>query len=118
MTNKDFLTAISTAEIDIDKVAKIESQYMAKLPYELKKFISVCGEVISLDEYRVLSFLEILYANDELQVDFTKEKVLPLIDCKDNTFIVYHLDTNNWSMYDIIELISFNYKNNFSEFFE
>ena len=49
----------------------------------------------------MLSFDEILEAEEDLDVEFRKEKMIPLIDCMDNDFIVYKTDTRTWMIYNI-----------------
>ena len=35
--------------------------------------------------------------------DFDAKKILPLIDCGDNDFIVFHIGTNKWSRFNIVD---------------
>ena len=50
---------------------------------------------------------EIINASEDLKVDFVTNKMIPLVDCGENDFIVYHFDTKKWSMYNIIDNCAF-----------
>lgn len=43
------------------------------------------------DGVRILAFKEILNAKEELHVDFKADGIIPVADCGENDFIVYHL---------------------------
>ena len=84
------------------KVSKIEAVYNHKLPDEVAKIISSPSSIsFSNDQYRILSYDEILNASNELKIDFNKYNIIPIIDCSDNDFIVYNFKTNSWSKFNI-----------------
>ena len=111
-----FLQAVSDNEVDFDKVSKIQEIYGFTLTEEIEKLVSKCGESVFIsEECRLLALSEILNANEELHVNFVLQKILPLFDCFDNDFIVWHYDIQKWSLYNIIDQISFNYKTELTE---
>lgn len=103
MTVKEFMEQFSHFKIDEKKVRKIEKVYGATLTEEIQKIISNCSETVFLDEYRVLSFKEIVDAQDDLHVDFKGMNIIPVVDCGDNDFIVYHSNSDEWSKFNIID---------------
>ena len=104
MTRKEYIVAISKCDIDSDIISQIESVYGCSLPVAIKRMLSCSGESVFFDDgYRTLSVAEILDAEKDLHVDFGALRMIPVIDCGENDFIVYHTAEGNWSKFNIIE---------------
>ena len=88
MNLKKFIEKYTTAPIKEKKVAEIVKAYGAELPEEVQHFVSACGnEPLFLEDdktnadFRVLSFDEIVDAEEDMDTDFKSMKMIPLIDC-------------------------------------
>ena len=104
---KEFIEKVKNNVIDLQRVEQIENVYKVSLPELAKHIISFKEKDIFFDDYRILSYEEILAANEELHVPFTEERIIPFIDCMDNDFIVYDIDNKSWTKYNIVEKIKF-----------
>lgn len=114
MTKKDYLTQLVDEKINEEKVKKTEKIYGIEFPLLVKKIISSAEECVFLEEgYRLLSYNEINEASADLHLDFGKKGILPLIDCGENDFIVYHYNDGIWSKFNIIDEVVFKKKNTF-----
>ena len=69
------------------------------------------------DFYRLLSFDEIINANDEFGLSLTSLNLLPLIDCGENDFICYNYKTNNWCKFNVTDEVRFSEKASILEYF-
>lgn len=67
------------------------------------------------NSYRLLSYDEILNAEEELQVEFGKQGILPLIDRGENDFISYGTKDGTWFVFNIVDEIKFKEKESLSE---
>ena len=104
MTNREYMDTLSVAQIDKAKVEMVCSTYGADFPNIVKKIISSADETVFLDNgYRRLSISEIIDAEKDLHVQFRKKGILPLMDCGENDFIVYHFVDNFWSYFNIVD---------------
>ncbi len=104
MTKKEYIQELAGYTVDSVQVTKIEKQYNALLPDMIKKIISNAAESVFFDDgSRVLSFDEIMDAEKDLHVKFSENEIIPLIDNGENDFIVYHLQDNMWSMFNIVD---------------
>lgn len=116
MNNIEFLKMISEVSVDTDKVLKLISVYGKGIPETIERIVSCNETTIFLDKIRILSYDEILDATTELHVDFVAKKLVPIADCGDNDFVVYHLKDKVWSKYNIIEDCSFKRKEKFEDY--
>lgn len=108
MTQKRYLECVSQKKIEEKKVLDIQKVYGAELPDLIKKIISNSDEPVFFDDgVRILSFKEILNAEKDLHVDFQSKGIIPIADCGENDFIVYHFKEAFWSKFNIIDEISF-----------
>lgn len=118
MTRKEYLASIEKCNINVAKVEKIKKVYKNELPGIVKQMISFYEESVFFDdEWRTLSFSEIVEAEQDLHVDFVKLGMIPVVDCGENDFIVYHFGDGIWSKFNIIEECVFKKKVGLSEFF-
>lgn len=69
------------------------------------------------DFYRLLSFDEIINANDEFGLSLTSLNLLPLIDCGENDFICYNYKTANWCKFNVTDEVRFSEKASILEYF-
>ena len=118
MTIKDYLAEVIKCEVIDAKVAEIKKVYNKELPDIIKQIVSYSEESVFFDnEWRTLSFSEIVEAEKDLHVDFVKLGIIPVIDCGENDFIVYHFDDGVWSKFNIIDECSFKKKEELSGLF-
>ena len=104
MTRKEYIVAIGKCNIASDAIPKIESVYGCSLAASIKRMLSYSEESVFFDDdFRTLSAAEILDAEKDLHVDFSSLQLIPVIDCGENDFIVYHAAEGNWSKFNIIE---------------
>ena len=104
MTKKEYLEQLSKKEIESKKVAKVQEIYGMEFPEIVNKIISNSNESIFFDDdCRMLSFDEIVDAEKDLHVDFKGKGIIPLVDCGENDFVVYHFKDGIWSKFNIID---------------
>ncbi len=116
MTKQEYLEQISEKKADTAKVKKMEDIYGAALPGLVRKIVSNNDETIFFDDgVRILSFDEIVDAESDLHVDFKAKGIIPIADCGENDFIVYHLNDSIWSKFNIIDETIFKKKNELSD---
>lgn len=109
MNKQEFIENLHVNKIDGVKVKKIEDLYKCNISEEVKQIVSNCDETIFFDDddSRVLSFREIMDAEEDLHVEFIKKKMIPLFDCLDNDFVVYKTDTHMWMKFNIVDEIDY-----------
>ena len=110
-----YFESITKKEIDLGKVEKIQNIYNKVLPEEVQRIVSNAESSIFLDDVRILSYKEILNAEYDLHVDFKTKQMIPLADCGDNDFVVYHFDTHEWSKFNIIDEVTFKKRKTLAE---
>lgn len=115
MTVSMYMEKVSATNIDSELVEKISEEYDVKLPELVEKLISVSGKGAFVDGYRFLSFSEILYAEEDWGISLKKKKIIPIVDCSDNDFIVYNACEKEWQMYNIVDEISFRHTDEFTD---
>ncbi len=116
MTKNEYLEQISQKEVDSEKVKLIKSIYGSNIPEVIQKIISNSDETVFLDDgVRILSYEEIIDAENDLHVEFSAKAMIPVADCGDNDFIVYHVDDKIWSKFNIIDETVFKKKDELSE---
>jgi hypothetical protein len=116
MTKKEYLEKIACEKVDEEKVAKVEEVYGNQLPKILKQIVSHAESTEFLDDGgRILALNEILDATKDLHVDFQEKNMIPMVDCGENDFIVYHFNDAIWSKFNIIEECVFKKKNTLNE---
>lgn len=118
MRKKEYLEEILKANINNDKVVRIQNLYGAELPEIIKRIISNSDESQFFDDdTRILSDAEILDAKQDLHIDFKSKGIIPIADCNENNFIVYHFNDNIWSKFNIVDESVYNKKESFSDLF-
>ncbi len=115
MKGIDIVGIIMKCSIDQHKKKIIEQKYCCELPEIVSKIITVAEEPIFFNSNRILSFDEICEAEEEFNVSFIEKQMIPLIDCSDNDFIVYHFDSKKWSKFNIVDECVFKEKESLYE---
>ena len=115
MTITEYLDNLDSLNIDNSKVNIIEEIYSTSLPEDIQRIISNCNKTQFISDYRLLSFDEIVNAEEDLEVEFTELNLIPVFDCGDNDFAVYHIDTKKWSLFNIIDYTPFKVKESLKE---
>lgn len=116
MTAKEYLGSLESLKLEKEKVDRIESLYADNLPEIIQKIVSNSREAVFFDDdSRVLSYDEIVDAEKDLHVSFKDKGILPLVDCGDNDFIVYHFADKTWSKFNITDETIFRKKNSLEE---
>lgn len=103
MNKKEFIEVVKSTKINYTNLSGIEQRYGKISCATVCQLLSIQKETLFFDEFRLLSIDEIINAPEELHVDFDAKKILPLIDCGDNDFIVFHIGTNKWSRFNIVD---------------
>ena len=115
MNAKEYLSNVMHQSIDEMKTTILEKQYHMQFPEIIKHMISCNNDPIFFDDKRVLSYREMMDAEKDLHVDFSGRGIFPVIDCGENDFIVYHSSKNNWSIFNIVDEISFKQREQLEE---
>ena len=107
MTSKELLDKLTQTEPSPTFLSQAEKCYGPIRDPEVKRLLSLQKDALFFDDCRLLSHDEILHASEQLHVDFPEKGILPLIDCGDNDFIVFHLKTGRWSRFNIVDESTF-----------
>ena len=118
MTGKEFILLLKNESAHKDVIIEIEAKYGMKLPMLVQKIISYSQESIFFENgWRTLSTKDVLEASEDLHVDFSALKILPLFDTGDNDFIVYCIVSDSWAKFNIIDECFFKQKKLLEEYF-
>lgn len=116
MTSKQYVLGIISTKENKDKIEKLETLYKTSFPDVIKKIISAADEPQFFDDdSRMMSFDEMIDAENDLHIEFSKLGIFPIIDCGENDFIVYHTKSKSWSKFNINEEITYDTKNTLEE---
>ena len=118
MTMTECLVQINNIEIDSKVHRTLSETYSSTFPSIVERIVTFFQTGGFVCDYRFLSLDEIEHADEDLHVDFINRKILPLIDCFDNDFIVYDFHGKKWMKFNIIELVAFNVKDSLEELLE
>lgn len=103
MNKQDFLNSLNNIQVNNKKVSMVEETYEGKFSNVVNSILSSCDKPLFIDDTRLLTYNEILDADEDLGTNFIQQQLLPLFDCGDNDFIVYHITKESWSLYNIID---------------
>lgn len=104
MTRTEYLDLIANCTIADNKVSQLEALYRGSLPIEIKQMISFSLDAVFFDDdYRTLSLAEMLDAKNDLHVDFIELRLIPVVDCGENDFIVYNFESMKWAKFNIVD---------------
>lgn len=116
MKKNEYLNSLEFVAIDAKKIEKIQRTYSVDLPEVIRKMITVANKPLFFDDgTRMLSFEEIVDAEKDLHVAFKEKGIIPLVDCGENDFIVYHFRDRIWSKFNIVDETVFKKKNKLEE---
>ena len=116
MTGKEYIRKLDALEINNSKAKKVIAKYADGLPEVVLKIISDSNTPVFLgDDSRIMSIEEIIDAEKDLHVSFKKKAMIPIVDCGNNDFIVYHYYDHIWSMFNIVDEVIFKKKKSFEE---
>ncbi len=108
--------------VTIDERKKLEDALGNPLPLEAWLLLSLKNKDLESDdgdtECRILDLDEILSASEDMEVDFLKEKLVPLVDCFDNDYLVYDFSKQIFCMFNISDEMSFSDYKNLDEFLQ
>lgn len=119
MTVQDFLKSYPETEISDDFEVALEKLYQSNIDTDALKVLSINKNGMFIDGenfLRVLSQKEVLNATNDLQVDFLKINIIPIIDSGDNDFICYDLGLNKWYKFNIVDQIKFKERNSINDY--
>ena len=111
MNFKDVFANINDMPINKALVERVQKRYKTEeLPDEVKRVLSLHSEVTFYDDRPLLRGLashEVLRANEDLDVDFIAQLLLPVFDTGDNDYIVFDFSEQVWCLFNIVEEIKF-----------
>lgn len=94
-----------------NKMSLVKSIYSVKKMNRLILSLFLFGnKFIEVDEknsWRILGINEVENAEQELNVDFISKKMLPIVDCFDNDYIVFDFSSESFCMLNIVDEMSF-----------
>lgn len=118
MTRKEYLQEIGKCKMNIVRVNEVEKAYGKELPEVIKRMVSYSEDSVFFDDdWRALSFSEIMEAEQDLHVDFARLEIIPIADCGENDFVVYHFAEKIWSKFNIVDETIFKKKSSLEELF-
>ena len=120
MTGYELMKESPTTKINDSLIDSIESKYGKIDDTFVKQLLSVHLDDNFLDGddiLRLLSSSEILSANENLGVNFTEKRIIPLFDIGDNDFIVYLITEQKWALMNIVDESVFSKEDDLSKFF-
>ena len=119
MDIKQYINLIKDISINNDAVLSIEEIFGVTLNEDIKRIVSVVLDDYFIDDKcRVLSLKELLRTEDFTGVDFAELNMIPLVDCKDDDYIVYNFATQKYEMYNIYDEVSFREADSLEEMIE
>ena len=103
MNITELIELIQETPIDEKNVELIEKKYECSIPKLIKHIISYDAEDRFSVGCRLLTFDEIVKADDYLGLDLSLKKLIPIIDTFDNDFILYDAGNGNWIKMNIVD---------------
>ena len=108
MDVKQYIDLIKNTDINDETVACVEELFGVTLNGDIRRTVSVVLDDYFISEKcRVISSKEILRTEEFVGVDFKDLNMIPLIDCKDDDYIVFNFETQKYEMYNIYDEVSF-----------
>ena len=119
MTSSSFMRELEAVPFNADKISRIESIYNVSLDDISKKIVSASDETIFFEGstfLRALAFDEIVDAEDDMNVEFSNYKLVPLFDMGDNDFICFDARRSAWCKFNIVDEMAFDFAYQLSDF--
>ena len=108
MIDRDAFIELLDAVIENDEaVNAVEEAYKITLSDQARKMVSLSADPQFTEDWRSLSFDEIMNSTKCLKYDFLDKHLLPMVDVSDNDFIVFNPESEVWEKYNIIDELSF-----------
>ena len=118
MEQKHFFTSLKETRFNDERIKEIEHIYHHELPEIIKRIVSSNDQSVLIEPgKRLLSYAEIKNADEWLETDFHGLQMIPVFDFYDNDFLVYCFNTDTWGLFNIIEGVLFDEKNDLKDFF-
>lgn len=115
--NKDDLEKIENIDINLNRIKYVKEEYkVTSLPDIVQHILSSGKQSKFLSEGRIVSDTEVDDSYDFIHVNFPKLRLIPLIDVGDNDYIVYDISHDSYSMFNIVENISFGAKKRLEDY--
>ena len=113
----DFFSS-NESNVSEKKIAALESVFSCKFDETIRSIVGKTGKTIFFKNgYRLLNFDEIKDCGKELSPVLIEKKLLPIIDCGDNEFIIYSLKNSRFSMFSTTDNTLFSKKDTILEYF-
>lgn len=96
----------------------LEKKYNITIAGQLKEILLFCENdpIHFYEQRRLLSIDEILNYNLELQIE--DKNIIPLVDCYDNDFLIYDVESKTFMFCYIVDGIKYDKLNDINEFIE
>ncbi len=108
MIDKDtFIEMLETATENDEIVSAIEGAYNITLPEQARRMVSLSDAPQFTEDWRTVSFEELLNSTEYLKYGFVDKGLLPVVDVSDNDYIVFNSKSEMWEKYNIIDELSF-----------
>jgi hypothetical protein len=95
---------------------------LTDLPVEARKMLyKFSGKFINIrdgENYKILDSDETGDPLKHFGVDCKKKGIFPLVDCKENNFLVYNLADKSYEMFDIVDEVPFDKFNSLLDFWQ
>lgn len=116
MKKSEYLERLGDVAIDEKRANKVKEIYSKDLPDVILKIVTIAGESEFFDDgTRILSYQEIIDAENDLHVAFSQYSIIPVADCGENDFIIYNYADGYWAKFNIIDESIFKKKKKISE---
>jgi len=116
MDKKEYIALVKAQELNEERISTISRVYNVAIDEILGKVVSLADTVDFFDEERrALSFNEIENPIKTLNFDFASEKIIPVIDAYDMTYIVYITDEKKWAKFSVVDKTIYKKKDNLEE---
>ncbi len=109
---KEFISKAMNAELDVEKIRDVEEKFDTPLNELGKKLVSVMGETLFLRQMpfvRFLAYDELLDAEEDMNVEFSKIHTVPFFFLSDNDFVCYDGQSKDWCIFNIVDELDFSH---------
>ncbi len=119
MYRKEFYDKVKAAAENKAVKEKLEAVYGEIVPDEIVSILSLFSkpELFDENESRTLSVNEVMHAEEDLQVPFKTNYLVPIVDIGNNDYIVYNGEKRVWCIYNILDEILYDESKSFEELF-
>lgn len=119
MEIKTLLERMNIAEVNTEKVTLVNEKYNVQISNELEKIVSLLSDESQFfDDFRLLSFDEVLNASEEFGYDFGMNHMLPILEGTENDFVVYQFNPQQWAKFNLTDEVDFKFRKNLADIFD